>query len=222
MKLIIGNKNYSSWSLRPWLVLTHFGIEFEEEMALLNGEGWKAHLNDISPTGTVPVLIDGDLALAESLAIIEYLADKFPQKSIWPADLTARARARSMACEMHAGYSGLRNAAPMNLRASYPGRIDPAAIAPDKARIETVWAEALERSGGPFLFGSFGAADAMFAPVATRFETYHIEVSETSLAYMAALSDLPAMAAWRTEALKESWVVGMDEIDRMETEKPPA
>ncbi|NOZ31628.1 MAG: glutathione S-transferase family protein [Alphaproteobacteria bacterium] len=221
MKLIIANKNYSSWSLRPWLVLTHFDIAFDEETALLNGEGWKAHLNKISPTGAVPVLVDGDLVIAESLAIIEYMADRHPEKAIWPADMADRARARFMACEMHGGFFGLRNAAPMNLRAFHPGRVNPADIATDLKRIETIWSDALARSGGPFLFGGFCAADAMFAPVVTRLKTYDIEVSDTSRAYMAAMHDLPAMAAWRTEALKETWVVDMDEIDTIQRAKSP-
>ncbi|MEO8883291.1 MAG: glutathione S-transferase N-terminal domain-containing protein, partial [Devosia sp.] len=120
MKLIIANKNYSSWSLRPWLVATHFAIPFEEQQVLLNGEGWAEKIKTVSPTGRVPLLVDGDLAIPESIAIIEYLAEKFPEKPIWPRDRGQRAMARAAAAEMHAGFFGLRNAAPMNLRASFP------------------------------------------------------------------------------------------------------
>src|SRR5688500_14158688 len=131
MKLIIANRNYSSWSLRPWLVLSHFEIPFEDELVLLGGEGWKENLRRKSPTGRAPVLIDGDLVLPESIAIIEYLAEKFPAKPIWPADIASRALARAASAEMHSGFGALRKAAPMNLRASLPGRIDIDDIADD-------------------------------------------------------------------------------------------
>lgn len=212
MKLIVANKNYSSWSLRPWLVMRHFGIAFDEELARLDGEGWKAHLNAVSPTGRVPVLIDGDVAIPDSLAIIEYVAEKFPEIPIWPADRAARAEARALAAEMHAGFGALRAAAPMNLRASLPGRVDPAAIAGDLGRLEAIWGADPRRSGGPFLFGGFSAADAMYAPVATRLQTYAIAVSPAARAYMDAVLALPGFAEWKTAALAEPWIVEMDEI----------
>ncbi|HVW91529.1 MAG TPA: glutathione S-transferase family protein [Devosia sp.] len=213
MKLVIANKNYSSWSLRPWLVLTHFGIPFEEEQVLLSGEGWKEKFRAVSPTGRVPLLIDGDLRIAESIAIIEYLAEKFPDKAIWPTTLRDRALARSAAAEMHAGFTALRNAAPMNLRKSLPGRIEVDEVAGDLARIETLWGGLLDASGGPFLFGDFTAADAMFAPLATRLRTYDLPVSDTAAAYVEAIYALPAFQSWFAAADVEPWIVEDDEID---------
>jgi len=216
MKLLIANKNYSSWSLRPWLVMRHFGIPFTEELLLLNGPGWKETMLQRSPTGRVPVLIDRDLVLAETIAIIEYLAESFPHLPIWPADRRDRALARSAAAEMHAGFSKLRNAAPMNLRASHPGRVPSDAVASDLHRLEMLWGELLARSGGPFLFGDFSAVDAMFAPVAGRIRTYDLPVSDTLSRYVEAIYALPAFQDWLTEARKEPWVVEDDEIDTMQ------
>lgn len=213
MKLIVGNKNYSSWSMRAWLALRAAEIEFEEELALLSGEGWREHIRAVSPSGRVPVLIDGDLAVPESLAIIEYAADRYPDRGIWPADIADRARARAMSAEMHAGFAALRNHAPMNLKGHYPGRIDPDLVADDVRRIDGLWSQAIDASGGPFLFGGFGGADAMFAPVAARFETYAIPVSATARGYMDAVFAHPAFAEWRAAALEEPWVVPEDEID---------
>lgn len=213
MKLIFANRNYSSWSLRPWLVLRHFGIAFEEEQVLLSGEGWQETLRRKSPTGKVPVLIDGDLVIPETIAIIEYLNDKYPAKGIWPSSRVERARARAAAAEMHAGFTALRNAAPMNLRASHPGKVDPDYVAADLKRLERLWGELISRSGGPYLFGSFTAADAMFAPVATRIRTYELAVSDLAAEYVEAIYALPAFQEWLTEALKETWVVEDDEID---------
>jgi glutathione S-transferase len=212
MKLVVANKNYSSWSLRAWLVLRHFAVAFDEELARLDGEGWKAHLNAISPTGRVPVLIDGDLVIPDSLAIIEYVAEKFPDVPVWPADPAARAQARALAAEMHAGFHALRAAAPMNLRAALPGCVELGAIAADLRRIEAIWSAYPARSGGPFLFGEFCAADAMYAPVATRLETYAIAASPAARAYMDAIFALPAFVEWKTAALDEPWFVEMDEI----------
>jgi len=212
MKLVVANKNYSSWSMRPWLVMRHFGIGFDEELARLDGAGWKAHLNAISPTGRVPVLIDGDLVIPDSLAIIEYVADKFPDLPVWPDDQAARAQARALAAEMHAGFDALRAAAPMNLRAALPGRVDRDAIEGDLERLETIWSVFPARSGGPFLFGDFCAADAMYAPVATRLQTYAIAVSPAARAYMDAIFALTAFIEWKSAALAEPWIVEMDEI----------
>ncbi|MBN9334110.1 glutathione S-transferase family protein [Devosia sp.] len=213
MKLLIGNRNYSSWSLRPWLVLRHFDLPFEDEVLMLSGEGWREALAARSPTGKVPVLIDDDIVVHETLAIIEYLADKYPEKQIWPADRRDRALARSAASEMHAGFTALRGAAPMNLRASHPGKVDLDAVRADLHRIEQLWGEFLARSGGPFLFGEFTAADAMFAPVATRIRTYALPTSDTASAYIEAIYGLPAFQNWLTQALREPWVVDDDEID---------
>jgi len=213
MKLLIGNKNYSTWSLRAWLILAHFDIEFQEELLPLSGPGWKEQIAARSPTGNVPVLIDGDLVVPETLAIAEYVADRFPDKPIWPADIKQRALARAASAEMHAGFSALRNAAPMNLRSSHPGRVLVDDVADDLKRLETLLGGLLVASGGPYLFGQFCAADAMFAPVATRIRTYALPVSDTLAAYVEAIYALPAFQLWLAEALKEPWIVERDEID---------
>lgn len=213
MKLIIGNKNYSSWSLRPWLVLKHFNIPFDEEQVLLSGEGWRETIRKKSPSGKVPVLIDGDLVVPETIAIIEYLNDKYPAKGIWPSNRIERAKARAAAAEMHGGFSALRNAAPMNLKASHPGKVNPDLIANDLKRLERLWGDLLSQSGGPYLFGNFNGADAMFAPVATRIRTYELAVSDVAAEYVEAIYALPAFQEWLAAAVKEPWVVEDDEID---------
>lgn len=216
MKLLIGNRNYSTWSLRPWLVLAHFEIVFEDEVLMLSGEGWRETLVKRSPTGKVPVLIDGDLAVPETTAIIEYLADKFPDKAIWPTDIGQRALARAASAEMHAGFTQLRSHAPMNLRASHAGKVTIESVARDLHRLEALWGGLLAKSSGPFLFGQFCAADAMFAPVATRLRTYGLPVSDVSSRYIEAIFGLPAFQKWLDLALKEPWIVDDDEIDVMQ------
>jgi glutathione S-transferase len=213
MKLLIGNRNYSTWSLRPWLVLRHFELPFEDEVLQLSGEGWRERIAARSPTGKVPVLIDGDLVVPETIAIIEYLADRFPDKAIWPKDRADRALARAASAEMHAGFSALRNHAPMNLRASHPGKVDADAVRKDLHRVETLWGNLLGRSGGPYLFGAFTAADAMFAPLATRLRTYDLPVSDMAQRYVEAIYALPAFQDWLAQALQEPWIVDDDEID---------
>jgi glutathione S-transferase len=213
MKLLIANKNYSSWSLRAWLALAQFDIEFEEEMLLLSGPGWKETLAEKSPTGRVPVLIDGDLAIPETLAIIEYIAEKYPEVRVWPEDRAERALARAAAAEMHAGFTALRNAAPMNLRASYPGRVAREMVADDLRRLEDLLGGFLVKSGGPYLFGTFTGADAMFAPMATRIRTYDLSVSDTLTEYVEAIYALPAFQTWLFDAVREPWIVQEDEID---------
>jgi len=213
MKLLIGNRNYSTWSLRPWLVLAHFEIPFEDEVLQLAGGRWREVLAERSPTGKVPVLIHGDLVVPETIAIIEYLADLHPEKAIWPADIADRALARAASAEMHSAFGALRSHAPMNLRAAHPGKVSVDSIASDLHRIETLLGGLLERSGGPFLFGSFTAADAMYAPVASRIRTYALPVSDALGAYVEAIYSLPAFQQWLALALKEPWVVDDDEID---------
>ncbi|MGB3337103.1 MAG: glutathione S-transferase family protein [Devosia sp.] len=213
MKLLIGNRNYSTWSLRPWLVLKHFGIPFEDEVLQLQGEGFRDALAQRSPTGKVPVLLDGDLIVVETVAIIEYLADRFPDKAIWPADIGQRALARAAAAEMHSAFLALRSHAPMNLRALHPGKVSMDAVGKDMHRIETLWGDLLARSGGPYLFGAFTAADAMFAPVATRIRTYALPVSDVAAGYVEAIYSLPAFQEWLGMARHEPWVVDDDEID---------
>ena len=216
MKLIIANRNYSSWSLRAWLVLKHFEVAFDEEQVLLSGEGWRERIRAVSPSGRVPVLIDGDLVVPETLAIIEYVAELFPDKAIWPADRRDRALARAAASEMHAGFGALRLAAPMNLRASHPGKVDPDSVRADLSRIDTLWAGLVGASGGPYLFGAFSAADAMFAPVAARIRTYALSVSDGAQAYVEAIYALPAFQDWYAAAQREPWIVEDDEIDVMQ------
>ena len=213
MKLLIGNRNYSTWSLRPWLVLKHFDIPFEDEVLQLSGEGFRDVLARRSPTGKVPVLIDGDLVVPETIAIIEYLADLYPDKAIWPADIADRARARAASAEMHSAFQSLRSHAPMNLKATHPGKVSVDSVAKDLHRIETLWGDLLTRSSGPYLFGAFTAADAMFAPVATRIRTYGLPVSDVVGGYVEAIYSLPAFQAWLALAIKEPWVVDDDEID---------
>ena len=222
MKLIFANRNYSSWSLRAWLVLRHFGIPFDEELVLLNGEGWKETLRKKSPTGNMPVLVDGDVTIPETTAIIEYLHDKYPAKGIWPSSRVERAYARSAAAEMHGGFNALRNLAPMNLKASHPGKVDFDEVADDLKRIERLWGDLLSRSGGPYLFGSFNGADAMFAPVATRIRTYELPVSDLAQEYVEAIYALPAFQEWLAEAVKEPWVVEQDEIDIINAKRDAA
>ncbi|MBJ6985955.1 glutathione S-transferase family protein [Devosia sp. MC521] len=213
MKLLIGNRNYSTWSLRPWLVLKHFDIAFEDEVLQLSGPNFRDVLAQHSPTGRVPLLIDGELLIPESIAIIEYLAETFPEHAIWPRDRAERALARAAAAEMHGGFSALRNHAPMNLRASHPGRVDADVVRTDLSRLEALWGNFLQKSGGPYLFGAFSAADAMFAPVATRIRTYELPVSDLAGRYVEAIYALPAFQAWRNLALQEPWIVDDDEID---------
>lgn len=215
MKLIIANRNYSSWSLRAWLALRHFEVEFTSELFQLDNPDWLSQVGPYSPTGKVPALVDGDLVVPESIAIIEYIADLFPERRIWPADIRERARARAAAAEMHAGFSGLRSNAPMNLRASYPGRVPLDMVAKDLSRLEVLWGDLLKRSGGPYLFGAFSGADAMYAPVATRIRTYGLPVSDTAMGYVEAIYALPAFQEWLADALKEPWVVDHDEIDNI-------
>lgn len=220
MKLIFGNKNYSSWSVRPWLVLKHFAIPFEEDLLQLSGEGWRENLRKKTPAGKVPVLVDGDVVVHESIAIIEYLAERFPHKKIWPADRKQRALARSVSAEMHASFMALRGAAPMNLRASHPNRIDLDKVAGDLKRIEKVWGDLLQKSGGPYLFGEFTGADAMFAPLASRIRTYELPTSDVAAEYVEAIYALPAFQELLAAAIKEPWTIQADEIDYVQGLKP--
>jgi glutathione S-transferase len=215
MQLYIGNKRYSSWSLRPWLVMTHFGLPFEEILILLDEPDTAAKIRAISPSGRVPCLVDGDVTVWETLAIIEYLAERFPEHAIWPRDAAARAVARAISNEMHAGFSGLRNACPMNLRRTFAYRDRGPQAAADVARIESIWHDARRRfgRGGPFLFGTFSAADAMYAPVVFRLAGYNWPVTEESKLYSAAVMDLPAIQAWVSAAAAETAIVPSDEID---------
>jgi glutathione S-transferase len=209
LKLVVGNKNYSSWSMRPWIGLKAAGIPFDEEVIPLYIEDSKAKILSYSPAGKVPVLIDGDVHVWESLAILEYAADKFPGYELWPADRKARAHARAISTEMHAGFAALRSECGMNMwRPPAKKDLSDDALA-NIARIQAIWADARSRfgAGGAFLFGKFTAADAMYAPVVSRFESYAVDVSPVARAYMDAMIALPAWQAWRRAALNETWVV---------------
>ncbi|MDR3374165.1 MAG: glutathione S-transferase family protein [Ancalomicrobiaceae bacterium] len=214
MKLVIGNKRYSSWSLRPWLVLTHFGIEFDEQLIRLDEPETKAEILAVSPSGRVPCLIDGGISVWETLAIIEYVAEIHPQLAIWPRDRAARATARAISNEMHAGFMGLRSACPMNLRRRFAWRERGEAAAKDVARIVELWRDARSRFGedGPFLFGAFSAADAMYAPVVYRLDGYSWPLPPDIAAYVEAMLEEPAMRAWRAGAETEPWIVPSDEV----------
>ena len=212
LKLYIGNKNYSSWSMRPWVLLTQAGIEFEEVMARFDSFAPDSHfkkvIGPVSPVGKVPALVDGDLAVWDTLAIAEYLAEKFPDKQLWPADVKARARARSICAEMHSGFAALRSACPMNIEASLPeiGQLawrDKPAVRTDVARLVAMWSELLAQHGGPMLFGTFSAADAYFAPVVMRLKTYALPVPGDIAAYMLRVCALPGVQAWVQGALAE-------------------
>jgi glutathione S-transferase len=219
LKLVIGNKNYSSWSMRPWMAMKLAGVAFEERVISLDDPEFKAELSKLTPAGKVPVLIDGDRHIWESLAIIEYLAEKFPAANLWPADAAARAHARVLCAEMHAGFAPLRRHCAMNMvRPRKKRELPPEAqsdVMRDVKRIEQMWADCRERFGksGPFLFGAAGAADAMYAPVVSRFYTYDIEVGDEARAYMQAVMALPAWAEWENAASQESWVLPRGEVD---------
>ncbi|HEY1545315.1 MAG TPA: glutathione S-transferase family protein [Xanthobacteraceae bacterium] len=215
LQLVIGNKNYSSWSLRPWIGLKVAGIPFEEVLLFFDTPEFKARVAGISGTGKVPVLIDGDIHVWESLAILEYVAEKFPQAGLWPAETAARAHARTIANEMHAGFAPLRNHLPMCMWRPVETRPLTAEVAANLRRIDTLWTDCRARfgQGGPFLFGTFGAADAMYAPVVSRFVTYGVEVSAPARAYMDAVRALPAWTEWEAAALKEESVYAADEVD---------
>jgi glutathione S-transferase len=219
MKLIIANKCHSSWSLRPWILLTHFGIPFEEVLVpfgpTFDDPDWKRKVSAYTPAGKVPALVDGDVQVWESLAIMDHVADMRPDLAIWPRETAARAMARSVAAEMHSGFGALRNACPMNLGFRHPTKDRGADVAADVARITAIWREARARfgQGGPFLFGEFTAADAMYAPVTARFTTYGIAVDPVSAAYVSAVQSTPAYLAWREAALKEPWIIPLDETD---------
>jgi len=209
--LHVGNKNYSSWSLRGYLAVAAAGAPFRTEVIPLDQSDTRARILAVSPAGRVPILVDGDVTVWDSLAIGEYLAERFPAAGLWPADAAARARARAISAEMHAGFPALRADMPMNLRAHRPGvGHTPAALA-DAARIQAIWRDALDASGGPFLFGDFTIADAMYAPVATRFTTYAVELDDACQAYAEAIAAWPAMRAWADDAVREPWTIAVDE-----------
>ena len=200
MTLYIGTPAVSSWSMRPYLALAEAGAQFAVTTIDLDRSDTATQLQAISPTGRVPVLTHEDLVLPDSLAICEYAAELFPEALLWPTDRATRARARAVSCEMHAGFTALRRDMPMNLLEDRHGHGQTLEAAADIRRVHQLWHVALAASGGPYLFGAFSIADAMFAPVATRFTTYGVELDATCRAYVAALAALPAMVRWRAVA----------------------
>lgn len=215
LKLLIGNKNYSSWSLRPWLLLTAFDIPFEEELVLLGAPDFQARTGAHSLAARVPLLIDGTAVIWESTAILEHIAERFPDLAIWPREAEARGIARSIAHEMHAGFHYLRREAPMNLWRPVETRALSDSALADIASISTRWRTARSRfgAGGNFLFGAFSAADAMYAPVATRLRTYGVTLDPDIAAYVEAIHAHPAFVAWKTAALAEEQELPADEVD---------
>ncbi len=219
MQLIIGNKNYSSWSMRPWVLMKQLGLPFEEHKLRFDfsaNSPFRREVARFSPAGKVPVLFDDDFAVWDTLAIIEYLHDKFPGRGVWPADMRLRARARSLAAEMHSGFGALRSHCPMNIEAALPevgAKIwaEQEGVRKDVQRIELAWAEALNNSGGPFLFGEFCAVDAMFAPVCMRLRSYHLPIVQTTHDYIAHVAAAPGVKAWVMDALEEQDFIVEDE-----------
>jgi len=223
MQLYIGNKNYSSWSMRPWVLMTQAGIRFDEVMlrfdAFAPGSAFKTAVARLSPAGRVPVLVDDGLVVWDTLAIAEYLAERFPEKQLWPVDARARAHARSVCAEMHAGFGALRSHFGMNIEAVLPevgARVlaEQPEVRENVARIVTMWNELLEQHGGPMLFGAFGVADAFYAPVVMRFRTYAVPVPPPVAAYMQRLVVLPGVAAWIADALGEKDFLPFEEAYR--------
>ena len=208
-KLIIANKAYSSWSFRSWILLAHFKIPFEEVVIPLDLPTTRKAILKYSPSGKVPALFDGALEIWDSLAIAEYAAERYPTKAIWPKTRAARAHARAVSAEMHSSFQNLRGECPMSFVRTPKAVALSEGARENVARIEQIWAHARKTygKGGPFLFGKFSAADAMYAPVVNRFHAYDIKVSKATRAYMAAMMALPAWQAWEKDAQAESWRV---------------
>jgi len=207
--LVIGNKNYSSWSLRAWLLMKHAGMPFDEIRIPLYVAGSKDSLRKYAPSGKVPVLLDGSLAVWDSLAVAEYLAERHPDRRLWPQDSAVRAVARSISAEMHSGFSALRSNMSMNCRGSFPGVGRTVEVAADVERIQRMWTDCRERFGaaGPFLFGEFTIADAMYAPVVLRFKTYAVQLAPVARQYADTVLGLPALQAWVEAAKAETEVI---------------
>jgi len=207
--LVIGNKNYSSWSLRGWLMMKAVGAPFDEVLVRLNLPTTRSEILKHAPSARVPILKHGTLVVWETLAIGEYLAELFPKARLWPEDAAARAVARSVSAEMHAGFALLRKHFPMNIRSSFPNRASTPEVQADIDRITALWHDCRSRfaKDGPFLFGGFTIADAMYAPVVTRFRTYKAQIPQEAQAYCDAVAALPAMQEWAADSRKEPWIL---------------
>lgn len=220
LQLVIGNKNYSSWSMRPWVLMRQLGIDFEERKLRFDfaeGSDFRRAVAALSPAGAVPVLVDDGFAVWDSLAIVEHLHERFPAAGVWPAAPRARSRARSLCAEMHAGFQALRGHCPMNIEAQLPevgARVwaEQASVRRDVARIEAMWQQALDDAGGPFLSGAaFGALDAYYAPVCMRLATYALPVGDAARAFVARVQAAPGVAAWIADARAEADFFEADE-----------
>ncbi len=213
MKLVVGNKNYSSWSLRPWLLMSQLGIPFEEEALSFNDPQFKARVHEYSPAGKVPVLVDGEVAVWDTLSIVEYLAEKFGDRNIWPTPPAARAYARSICAEMHSSFTALRTHMPMNCELKLDWMPLDRAVHRDIARVFWIWTQCRNQFGqsGPFLFGEFSAADAFYAPVVRRFLGFAMQIPEPCAEYVRTIDALPAMQRWVDAALREHDFVETDE-----------
>lgn len=203
LTLYVGSKRYSSWSLRPYLALAHTGAAFDCKTILLDQQDTKSNIAKVNPAGRVPVLHDGELVVWDSLAICEYVSELYPDAKLWPSDRATRAKARAVSAEMHSGFAALRRDMPMDILSKKPGVGHTAEALADAKRVHAIWHEALAASGGPFLFGAFSIADAMFAPVTTRFVTYGVELDGPCRAYVDAVYALPGMKAWFADAERE-------------------
>ena len=228
LKLYIGNKNYSSWSMRPWVLLRQAGIAFEEVRVRFDSfeanSEFKRAIGAVNPTGKVPVLVDGDLVVWDTLAIAEYVAETHPDKKLWPTDPKARARARSVCAEMHSGFTALRSNCPMNIEAHLPdtGALlwrDKAGVRADVQRLVDMWTALLDEHGGPLLFGEFTVADAYFAPVCMRLHTYGLPVPTHIAAYVDRVRALPGVKAWIDEALAEKDFLAFEEPYRLAADR---
>lgn len=211
VRLYIGNKNYSSWSLRPWLGMKVAGLPFEEVLVPFDMAAGNPKFAAFSPTGKVPVLEDGDVSVWESLAILDHMARKHPDAGLWPLDAEQRSQAMAMSCEMLSSFLQLRNDCPMNMRRERAKVAVSAGLAKDVARVEELWASCLDASGGPFLFGRFSVADAMYAPVVNRLDVYGFDVSPVTQAYMDTMKALTAWKEWEAAGRAEPWIVEEDE-----------
>lgn len=220
LSLVIANKNYSSWSMRPWVLMQELGIEFDEIMLKFESENWAKNIERLSPSAMVPVLWEGTpgagMATWESVAIFERLADLFPDRGVWPTEARARAHARAVVAEMHAGFRAMRTGMPMNIRAQHPGKGMTDEVGANIKRIEALWRGARSHFGapsgtGPYLYGAFSAADAMFAPVVMRFATYQPTLAPDTKAYCAAMASAPSISAWVRAAREETEWVADDE-----------